>query len=135
MAVVIAEGGPEWLERRGKGRGGGPEKERFQENFQYFDKEVVLEIINIFIDEYPDRMNSIKENIDQEDYDQLRFNAHSLKGVVANVIAPEVQFWARTMEMKGTNKDMQDINALYDELREKANLMVEELAGLKKNYT
>lgn len=111
------------------------EKERFQENFQYFDKEVVLEIINIFIDEYPDRMNSIKENIDQEDYDQLRFNAHSLKGVVANFIAPEVQVLARTMEMKGNNKDMQDINALYDELREKADVMIEELAELKKNYS
>ena len=110
------------------------EKERFQENFQYFDKEVVLEIIDIFIDEYPDRMNSIKENINQEDFDQLRFNAHSLKGVVANFIAPEVQVLAKTMEMKGTNKDMQDINALYDELRGKADVMVEELAELKKNY-
>lgn len=110
------------------------EKERFQENFQYFDKEVVLEIINIFIDEYPDRMNSIKENIEQKDFDQLRFNAHSLKGVVANFIAPEVQMLARAMEMKGTNKDMQDIDSLYDELREKADAMVKELAELKKNY-
>jgi HPt (histidine-containing phosphotransfer) domain-containing protein len=111
------------------------EKDRFQENFQYFDKEIVLEIINIFIDEYPDRMNSIKENIDQKDFDQLRFNAHSLKGVVANFIAPEVQMLARTMEMKGTDKDLQDIDALYDELREKADAMVKELAELKKNYS
>jgi HPt (histidine-containing phosphotransfer) domain-containing protein len=110
------------------------EKDRFQENFQYFDKEVVLEIINIFIDEYPERMNSIKENIEQEDFDQLRFNAHSLKGVVANFIAPEVQALAKSMEMKGTNKDMQDINPLYDELKVKADVMVEELAELKKSY-
>lgn len=111
------------------------EKDRFQENFQYFDKEIVLEIINIFIDEYPERMKSIKENIEQKDFDQLRFNAHSLKGVVANFIAPEVQSLARSLEMKGTNKELQDTDALYSELKGKADVMVEELAELKKNYT
>ncbi|MBE0651549.1 MAG: Hpt domain-containing protein [Bacteroidales bacterium] len=111
------------------------EKDRFQENFQYFDKEVVLDIINIFLEEYPLRMNTIKTNIDQKDFDQLRFNAHSLKGVVANFIAPDVQNVARTMEMKGTNKDFSDIDELYSELKEKADVMVKELSELKKNYT
>ncbi len=110
------------------------EKDRFRENFQYFDKEVVLEIINIFIDEYPERILSIRKNIDQKDFDQLRFNAHSLKGVVANFIAPEVQDTARTLEMKGTNKDLEDIDELYAVLKEKADIMVEELTELKKDY-
>lgn len=110
------------------------ERDRFKENFQFFDKEVVLDIINIFIDEYPERMLSIRENIDQKDFDQLRFNAHSLKGVVANFIAPEVQGLARSMEMKGTDKDLKDIDALYSELKGKADVMVEELTELKKNY-
>lgn len=110
------------------------EKDRFQENFQYFDKEVVLEIINIFIDEYPERMLTIKKNIDQNNFDQLRFNAHSLKGVVANFIAPEVQGIARTLEMKGSNKDMENINELYSELKEKADVMVKELAEFRNDY-
>ena len=111
------------------------EKKRFQENFQYFDKEVVSDIINIFIEEYPARLLTIRKNIDQKDFDQLRFNAHSLKGVVANFIAPEVQGIARTMEMKGTNKDMEDLDKLYSELKEKTDTMVEELAELRKDYT
>jgi HPt (histidine-containing phosphotransfer) domain-containing protein len=110
------------------------EKDRFRENFQYFDKEVVLDIINIFLDEYHDRINAIRTNIDQKDFDQLRFNAHSLKGVVANFIAPEVQNAARAMEMKGSNKDLNDIDALYSELKEKADVMVEELTELRNNY-
>lgn len=110
------------------------EKDRFQENFQYFDKEVVLEIINIFIDEYPERMLTLRKSIDQKDFDQLRFNAHSLKGVVANFIAPEVQDIARNMEMKGTNKDLENIDELYSLLKEKSDVMVEELTELKKDY-
>jgi len=110
------------------------EKDKFQENFQFFDKEVVLEIINIFIDEYPGRMSTIKKNIDQKDFDQLRFNAHSLKGVVANFVAPEVQSLARALEMKGKNRDLSDVDTLYAELKEKADMMVEELTELKKNY-
>lgn len=110
------------------------EKDRFHENFQYFDKEVVLEIINLFIEEYPERMLTIRKNIDQKDFDQLRFNAHSLKGVVANFIAPDVQSLARSMEMKGTNNDLNNVNELYSELKEKADVMVEELTELRKNY-
>ncbi len=110
------------------------EKERFLENFQYFDKEVVLDIINIFLEEYPDRIRMIRTNIDQQDFDQLRFNAHSLKGVVANFVAPEVQSAAKAMEMKGTNKDLSDIDDLYTVLKEKADVMIEELADLKKNF-
>lgn len=110
------------------------EKKRFQENFQYFDKEVVLEIINLFIEEYPERMLTIRKNIEQKDFDQLRFNAHSLKGVVANFIAPEVHALAKSLEMKGTSKDSSDIDTLYSELKGKADVMVEELTELKKNY-
>ncbi|MBN2639109.1 MAG: Hpt domain-containing protein [Bacteroidales bacterium] len=109
-------------------------KDQFIENFQYFDKEVVLEIINIFIDEYPDRLQTIQNNINNGDFDQLRFNAHSIKGVVANFIAPEVQAMARELEMKGTNKDASGVQELYDNFKNKADQMLEELNELKKNF-
>ncbi len=110
------------------------DREQFQQNFQYFDKEVVLEIINIFIDEYPSRMEIIKKNIDEKDFDQLRFNAHSLKGVIANFVAPEAHELARSLEMKGTNKDDEDVDSLYNALREKADMMIEELKELRADF-
>jgi len=110
------------------------DKKQFLENFQYFDDEVVLEIINIFIDEYPGRMETLRKNIDEKDFDQLKFNAHSLKGVVANFVAPEVQELARQLEIKGANKDLEDVETLYNQLKEKAAIVIEELKELRKNF-
>lgn len=109
-------------------------KEQFIENFQYFDKEVVLEIINIFIEEYPERIQTLQQNIDDKDFDKLRFNAHSIKGVIANFVAPEVHSMAKTLEMKGANKDDSDLTSLFSQFREMADEMLEELKDLKENY-
>lgn len=109
-------------------------KDQFLENFQYFDKEVVLEIINIFIEEYPERLKTLQKNITDGDFDQLRFNAHSIKGVVANFVAPEVQNLAKALEMKGTNKESDGVQELYDTFKVKADEMLEELIELKKNF-
>lgn len=110
------------------------DKKQFLENFQYFDNEIVVEIINIFIDEYPDRMETLRKNIDEKDFDQIKFNAHSLKGVVANFVAPEVQELARQLEVKGTNKDMKDVEELFNGLKEKTGQVIEELEVLKENF-
>ena len=110
------------------------DKKQFLENFQYFDNEIVNEIINIFIDEYPERMETLRKNIDEKDFEQLKFNAHSLKGVVANFVAPEVQELARQLELKGAHKDTTDVEQLYTELKEKTALVVEELKELKTEF-
>ena len=110
------------------------DKKQFLENFQYFDNEIVVEIINIFIDEYPNRMETLRKNIDEKDFDQIKFNAHSLKGVVANFMAPEVQELARQLEVKGTNKDMKDVEELFNRLKEKTRQVIEELEVLKENF-
>ena len=110
------------------------DKKQFLENFQYFDNEIVVEIINIFIDEYPNRMETLRKNIDEKDFDQIKFNAHSLKGVVANFVAPEVQELARQLEVKGTNKDMKDVEELFNRLKEKTGQVIEELEVLKENF-
>ncbi len=110
------------------------DKKQFLENFQYFDNEVILEIINIFIDEYPERMEALRKNIDEKDFDQIKFNAHSLKGVIANFVAPEVQELAKQLEIKGINKDLTDVETLYNELYEKTGMVVEDLKELKKNF-
>ncbi len=110
------------------------DKKQFLENFQYFDNEIVLEIINIFIDEYPERMETLRKNIAEKDFDQIKFNAHSLKGVVANFVAPEVQELARQLEIKGASEDMEDVEALYHVLKEKTGQVIEELEVLKDNF-
>lgn len=110
------------------------DNKQFTDNFQYFDKEIVLEIIDIFINEYPDRIKSISETIEQQDFDNLRFNAHSIKGVIANFIAVDVQEIARDIEMKGANKDITGVAELFETFKTKSAAMLEELKVLRENY-
>lgn len=64
------------------------DRPKFNENFQYFEKEIIVEIIDIFESEYEDRFKALRENISIRDFNQLKFHAHSLKGVIANFMDP-----------------------------------------------
>jgi hypothetical protein len=77
-------------------------KQLFIDNFKVFDKEIVVEIINIFFEEYPERVEKMDKNIAENNYKDLAFNAHSLKGVVSNFAAPELFDLARELEKMST---------------------------------
>ena len=66
------------------------DKATFKENFQYFDNELVVEIIDIFLNEYEERLAQIEDDFNKPDFISLKFNAHSYKGVVANFYDPEI---------------------------------------------
>lgn len=59
-------------------------REKFREQFSYFDKEIVVTIINIFRDEYPERIETITHCILNHDLISLRKAAHAFKGVISN---------------------------------------------------
>ncbi|MDY0342160.1 MAG: Hpt domain-containing protein [Lentimicrobium sp.] len=61
----------------------------FRETYQLFDQDVIIEIINIYIDEYPGKLERLAKNIEERDFKALRFTAHNLKGVISNFSAPE----------------------------------------------
>jgi len=60
------------------------DKLKFKEQFSYFDKEVVVEIINIFEEEYPGRMADMTRFIHAKNLTELRKAAHGFKGVIGN---------------------------------------------------
>lgn len=109
-------------------------KEKFQENFKYFDKEIIVEIIDLFIDEFDSRMSTIKNSIDSLDMDSLKFSTHSLKGVIANFVADVPQSHARNLENKAKNNDLSDLDELYQQLYNSTEEMVEELKEIRIIY-
>ncbi|HJN06862.1 MAG TPA: Hpt domain-containing protein [Bacteroidales bacterium] len=110
-------------------------KAQFIENFQYFDKEIVLEIIDIFLKEYPERIKTIAADIEAGDCDNLKFNAHSIKGVIANFVAPDAEQCARELEIMATEKNMDGVKELFVEFKESSESMVDELKELRENFT
>lgn len=91
--------------------------EQFNENFQYYDQEIIREIIVDFFAEADERLANLKKNIDEKDYINLAFNAHSLKSVVGVFMAPRPHELAAQLEMKGKQETAEGLNDVFYELK------------------
>jgi len=92
--------------------------EQFNENFQYYDKETVSEVIGNFFEELDERMNTLEKNIADSDMTSLAFNAHSLKSVIGNFMAPEPYELSRKIEELAKQGSAGEIPGLFAKLKE-----------------
>jgi len=106
---------------------------QFNENFQYYDQEIIKEVIDIFIDEYDDRIVSLEKNISEKDFTNLAFNAHSLKSVIANYMAPNAYELTRKLEELAKNHSENGIVEIFTELKSETNELLLELKNYLKN--
>lgn len=110
-------------------------KATFNTNYEIFDKEIVKEIIDIYISEYPERMVNLKKNIQEGDMDSLYKNAHSMKGVTANFFDKDTEEFARQLESKGREGDTSGLEAIFEELKRASESLVDEMIVLKEEYS
>ncbi len=111
------------------------DRKKMNENFQYFDKEIVVEIIDIFISEFDNRFENIQKNLAEHDFVQLKFNAHSLKGVIANFMDPVTIEFSRKLDEMAKNKEEVGLMELFNNLHTASKQLLEELIGIKKELT
>lgn len=111
------------------------DRKKFNENFQYFEKEIVVEIIDIFQSEYDERYRKIENNIREKDFVQLKFNAHSLKGVIANFMDPVTIDLTRKLDEMAKEKQEAGLQNLYDSLAKSSRALLEELQIIRKELT
>ena len=111
------------------------DRQKFNENFQYFEKEIIVEIIDIFESEYEDRFKALRENIAIRDFNQLKFHAHSLKGVIANFMDPVTIELSRRLDEKAKNKDEDGLESLFSELEKATGNLREELQNIRAELT
>lgn len=107
----------------------------FSANYEIFDKEIVKEIIDIYIQEYPDRMINLQKNIADKDFEGLYKNAHSLKGVTANFFDKDTEELARQLEAKGKENDDSGLEDIFAQLKESSEKLIEELKQLGEEYS
>jgi HPt (histidine-containing phosphotransfer) domain-containing protein len=110
------------------------DKTAFMDTFQYFDKHIVLEIIDIFLNECDSRLNSIRSDIENGNMNDLKFDAHSFKGVVANFMANETQNLARELEQRGAEGNTQGLTELLDSLVASSKLLLDDLREIRKEF-
>lgn len=115
-------------------------KQNFYETYQFFDKSVIIEIIDIFISEYAERFEKLRKNIAERDFQNMRFNAHSLKGVIANFSAPVPlelirayeKSAATIFENKGEGFDEARMLNELEEIRKATKIMADQLNEIKE---
>jgi HPt (histidine-containing phosphotransfer) domain-containing protein len=110
------------------------DKTIFNTNYEIFDKEIVREIIDIYIQEYPERIENLAKNISENDLESLYKNAHSLKGVTANFFDKDTEELARMLETKGKDKDSTNLTEIFEKLKVTSAKLINELKDLKKEY-
>lgn len=108
--------------------------ETFRENFKYYDDNVIVEIIDIFFNEYASDLQILERSISELDFDTLRHKAHGLKGVVS-YMSDELNGICQQLELQGKENNARGLDQLFNKLTIKIHELVEDLKLLKKEYT
>ena len=104
----------------------------FNEFFKIYDKEIVTEIINIFIDEYDERISTLQKNIEENDLLQVVANAHKLKSLFGNFHAKYGSILLQCIEdMAKINQDKL-IPIIFEEVKPASKELVDELVEYLK---
>ena len=86
------------------------------------------EIVQLFLENGPLRMDQIRAAMDGEDLDVPERGAHSLKSSAANVGAQHVQRFASEVELAASGGDLQTVRDLIPNLEEAYAQATRELA-------
>lgn len=111
------------------------DKTTFAANYEIFDREIVKEIIDIYIQEYPDRIVKMTKDIADKDMESLYKNAHSMKGVTANFFDKDTEELARQLEAKGKDGDTSGIEDIFEDLKTTSQKLIVELKALGEEYS
>ncbi len=94
------------------------------------DEELLVELVRIFLDDYPQSLSAIDEAVAKRDARKLERAAHTLKGAVANFGAEPVVQHAFALERIGKTGDLSHANENLRQLHEALHQLEYELLPL-----
>jgi HPt (histidine-containing phosphotransfer) domain-containing protein len=109
------------------------DKDYIRENLRFYDKSVIAEVIDLFISEYPTRIEILQNNVAELDFEAISHNSHSLKGIVA-YLSPEIFELSRELEKLGRDKSAENIGDVYSKLKSATVELVKVLNEMRKEY-
>jgi len=82
------------------------------------DEDLLVEIIKIFIDTYPEDLKILLDSINEGDPESIRKNAHRMKGSVSNFGKRQAFESAKLIENLAKEGDLSKMPSMYDDLAE-----------------
>ena len=80
------------------------------------DKEFLKEMIQEFLDYIPNQLDAIRAAIEEQNYEALQAEAHSMKGAAANLAAEPVRQAAYEIEMMGREAKLDGVEKVFSQL-------------------
>jgi HPt (histidine-containing phosphotransfer) domain-containing protein len=108
------------------------DRKKLDEVFQYYDKDIILDIIGIFEKELPDRLERISRSITENNLHEVAFQAHSLKSVSGTFMAEKPAQLARKLEELARNQSAHELPATFEELKTAHHHLLTELMEIRK---
>lgn len=99
------------------------------------DKELLLELLDIFCEDYKEKRKSLDEIVQNNDYEQVKSIAHSLKGASGNISAKALREIFVKLEEMGKNSDVSGSTDLFKELDENFAVLEEHISQLKTEFS
>lgn len=96
------------------------------------DTELAIEILELFINHAPTRVNEMIEGLESRDASMLRKAAHTLKGSSSNIFAEGVRSASLKIEKAADAGDMGEIPGLIDNLNDELNKIRDVYKKLKQ---
>ncbi|MCI4626807.1 MAG: Hpt domain-containing protein [Candidatus Magnetoovum sp. WYHC-5] len=91
------------------------------------DKPIILEVWRAFLEDAPVRMQVLKDAITSNLVQEAEREAHTLKGMAANIGAPILKQEAMKMELATKKVDLTDANLMYESLHYEYMRVIDEL--------
>ena len=111
------------------------DRQKLNDTFQYYDKDVIINIIDLFEKELPGRLKIIEKNILAQDFESLIFNVHSLKSIAGSFMDYQFSELAGTIENQANLKNHHEIQELFERLKSSSNDLLAELIAIRKELS
>jgi len=98
------------------------------------DKELLLELLDIFSDDSQEKMKNLKVAIQQNDYETVKSIAHSLKGASGNISAKALRQSLMKLEEMGKVNDLGQAPALYQEMEVQLADLFKRIEEIKQEF-
>ncbi|MBF0497328.1 MAG: response regulator, partial [Deltaproteobacteria bacterium] len=99
------------------------------------DRELVTELVAMFLDSYPKSMNSISDAIRRADGPELEHSAHFFKGTVGNFSAMPAFELALKLEKMGQRQDLTGAEEAFAQLEKQMEQLKPALIKLAREFT
>ncbi|MFZ4545805.1 MAG: hypothetical protein ACOYN4_00140 [Bacteroidales bacterium] len=109
--------------------------EEFNSFYQYFDNEVIIEIVDLFLEEYEGKMETLKKSIDELYFEEIQRNLSSIRGIIRNFYDPVADAASNRLKEMGYSETSVGITEEFEKFKIAADKLVIELQEYRKTLT